>query len=754
MSNKLMDTQELNDIRRMLGEEPNEDNLSNIPTVQKKTNTDSFDLNDILAEVSGVVDQTKKGTANASTSQRSQRVKTRMSGGTANIPRITGTIQPGTGRISSGTGRIPKVNGRVSSDSGRVSQSTGRYSQASQRIPRIPGVDPMEVEMNMRKMADEQARHLKELATEAAEEQERERRMSRKERRKLEKERRIENERMLDKEDEIEIRNPREALKYCRRRAKNLARRSLLVLILTVIAMYITVASGMGLPLPSMLKYAEHTFLTVMTMMMLQFFAMFIGLDIVGNGIYNLFKGRPDRGTLVVISLVASLLHGMTIILFKNNAWMPYCAISMVLLFAQMQEEKAFMAGRYRAYKAAALGDRPTGIYAHADAKDRARRAVKYRMRSVDNFLREMERTDTVQVFERIYTPIAILASIAFSVMAAIAAKDWVRFFWAFSAIMSISAPLGILCSFGTSYKNISRKLLSEGAAIAGAKHAQRLCKTRQAIMRDSDFYPAGSIVIDEIKNYGNYTTEKLLAYASAVTANNNLEIGRVLAEALREQFGRPVKANNIVYYESGGMSADIGTDNVMVGTAAFLSKLGISQPTEYTVSNSVYVVINSQIAGEIVMSYHPTAQTYGAVHIMTRVKKYPVISAQDFNISPAMVESMFEVKKGEIGSIDAQRIDEVNNIKYVQNDKVSALLSKDGAMPFAIVLQSAERLLTSLRANLFIGTVAGIAGMLLMFYLTYKGAAEAVEPKNVLIYLLLWYLPTFAVNTSTKISY
>ncbi|HIV61710.1 MAG TPA: hypothetical protein H9746_02520 [Candidatus Butyricicoccus avistercoris] len=751
MSNKLMDTQELNDIRRMLGEEPNEDNLSNIPTVQKKTNTDSFDLNDILAEVSGVVDQTKKGTANASTSQR---VKTRMSGGTANIPRITGTIQPGTGRISSGTGRIPKVNGRVGSDSGRVSQSTGRYSQASQRIPRIPGVDPMEVEMNMRKMADEQARHLKELATEAAEEQERERRMSRKERRKLEKERRMENERMLDKEDEIEIRNPREALKYCRRRAKNLARRSLLVLILTVIAMYITVASGMGLPLPSMLKYAEHTFLTVMTMMMLQFFAMFIGLDIVGNGIYNLFKGRPDRGTLVVISLVASLLHGMTIILFKNNAWMPYCAISMVLLFAQMQEEKAFMAGRYRAYKAAALGDRPTGIYAHADAKDRARRAVKYRMRSVDNFLREMERTDTVQVFERIYTPIAILASIAFSVMAAIAAKDWVRFFWAFSAIMSISAPLGILCSFGTSYKNISRKLLSEGAAIAGAKHAQRLCKTRQAIMRDSDFYPAGSIVIDEIKNYGNYTTEKLLAYASAVTANNNLEIGRVLAEALREQFGRPVKANNIVYYESGGMSADIGTDNVMVGTAAFLSKLGISQPTEYTVSNSVYVVINSQIAGEIVMSYHPTAQTYGAVHIMTRVKKYPVISAQDFNISPAMVESMFEVKKGEIGSIDAQRIDEVNNIKYVQNDKVSALLSKDGAMPFAIVLQSAERLLTSLRANLFIGTVAGIAGMLLMFYLTYKGAAEAVEPKNVLIYLLLWYLPTFAVNTSTKISY
>ena len=196
---------------------------------------------------------------------------------------------------------------------------------------------------------------------------------------------------------------------------------------------------------------------------------MFIGLDIVGNGIYNLFKGRPDRGTLVVISLVASLLHGMTIILFKNNAWMPYCAISMVLLFAQMQEEKAFMAGRYRAYKAAALGDRPTGIYAHADAKDRARRAVKYRMRSVDNFLREMERTDTVQVFERIYTPYCNFSVYCIFCNGCNRCKRLGSFLLGvFCYYVYLLHHLVILCSFGTSYKNISRKLLSRRCGYCG----------------------------------------------------------------------------------------------------------------------------------------------------------------------------------------------------------------------------------------------------------------------------------------------
>ena len=109
MSNKLMDTQELNDIRRMLGEEPNEDNLSNIPTVQKKTNTDSFDLNDILAEGKRVL-LTKQRKAQQTLQPLSvlSVLKPECQGGTANIPRITGTIQPGTGRISFGTGRIPK----------------------------------------------------------------------------------------------------------------------------------------------------------------------------------------------------------------------------------------------------------------------------------------------------------------------------------------------------------------------------------------------------------------------------------------------------------------------------------------------------------------------------------------------------------------------------------------------------------------------------------------------------------------------
>ena len=287
----------------------------------------------------------------------------------------------------------------------------------------------------------------------------------------------------------------------------------------------------------------------------------------------------------------------------------------------------------------------------------------------------------------------------------------------------------------------MSRKLLAEGAALASARQANRLRRVKEAVLRDGDLFPAGSITVEEIRNFGSYSAEKLLAYASAVTAGQGLEIGRVLSESLREQYGRPVRASNVTHYESGGMSADIGADSVLVGTASFLGKLGIRQPDTSGLENGVYVVINSQVAGEIALAYHPTAQTYGAIHALGRIKVRPVIAAQDFNISPAMVESMFEMKHGTTDAVDPSRIQEVVDPRYAAKDHV-------------MVQQAADKLVGALRSNLVIGTIAGVCGMLLMFYLTFKGAAEAVEPKNVLLYLLLWYVPVFVLSLTSRRNY
>ena len=55
------------------------------------------------------------------------------------------------------------------------------------------------------------------------------------------------------------------------------------------------------------------------------------------------------------------------------------------------------------------------------------------------------------------------------------------------------------------------------------------------------------------------------------------------------------------------------------------------------------------------------------------------------------------------------------------------------------------------MRSNLILGAVGGICGLLLMFYLAFTGHPEAVTPRNVLLYLILWYIPSFFVTFHTR---
>ena len=55
------------------------------------------------------------------------------------------------------------------------------------------------------------------------------------------------------------------------------------------------------------------------------------------------------------------------------------------------------------------------------------------------------------------------------------------------------------------------------------------------------------------------------------------------------------------------------------------------------------------------------------------------------------------------------------------------------------------------MRSNLILGGFAGVSGMLIMFYLTYLAEFAAISPQNVLLYLLLWYIPVMFITYGTR---
>ena len=128
----------------------------------------------------------------------------------------------------------------------------------------------------------------------------------------------------------------------------------------------------------------------------------------------------------------------------------------------------------------------------------------------------------------------------------------------------------------------------------------RRSCR---AVIQDSDLFPSGTVSITEVRAHNGYTPEKLLSYAVAMTDGYDMEISKLLAEALREQYGRPARASDIKVYDVGGLSGKIGGDLVEIGNAAYMARLGrpIQAPKQgHDVQTGIYVSINSQPAGVI----------------------------------------------------------------------------------------------------------------------------------------------------------
>ncbi len=553
-------------------------------------------------------------------------------------------------------------------------------------------------------------------------------------------------------EEEMEVRDPMEASKSLRKQGMWLSFRALIVLVIAAAAAYLSIAPRFEiLPLPLVLDANKNPSVAIGALILLQFAALFIGIDVFGMGFSSLFHGAPDRASLVSFAILAGLLHAASIIVLDNETGVeiPYIALNILMLYASMRDERGRMHALSKAYKAISGAQDPKAVYCHYDSEDESYRAVKGPLHDGQAFIMELERADTIDRFSMVYVPLALVGSIVLAGVVSWVNNDPMRMFWALSALLSMSAPVGMLCAFGASYKNVSKKLQSQGAAIAGARQAQILRGTEEVVLSETDLYPAGSVSLDSMQNLSSIADGKILACAAALTEAAGLELGRVLSETTKERYGMTFTARNVKLVD-GGITGRIGASNLVVGSGALMVKMGIRTKASQDDNASLYLVIDNTLAGIFSLRYQPTKDTYQAMRLMRRMHMNAVLAARDFNISPAMVEQEFDLHRGFADQPDVAETERLLNPDYTKGDSPAAILSEDSAGLFMKVLRYADKLAGSLRSALILSTVAGISGMAIVFYLVFNNSAEAIPVMNLLLYNLIWYIPVFLIVLQT----
>ncbi|MDO5549058.1 MAG: hypothetical protein Q4F79_11295 [Eubacteriales bacterium] len=534
--------------------------------------------------------------------------------------------------------------------------------------------------------------------------------------------------------------------KQWNRTARSTGRRSMLVGVLTLLALYLSCSATMDLPVPEALSYTESMQNFYGVLIGLTVIAMLAAWDVLVDGIKALFHLQMDFCTLITLTLVMTLVHsGLRITIVGEE--LSYPCVAMAALYALMRARVAQAAAKRNTYKTAALNRAPIGIYLHREPKPHL---VKRRLEDNEAFVGCAARDGWHSRFERLYTPLVIVAALVMAWIITTMTEDHGRFVYAFSALLVAASQIGLLTAVALGSSNATQRLMRDDAALAGLGAAIRMADVSQVVMTDGDLFPTGSILVDDyIDIRGSMELDDVLAYAAAVEDDSAL--GRVLKEKIHQRYGDQVAAHDRVRYKNGGNGARIGDREVLFGTASFMEDMKIPIPALPDQEDHLFLAVDGVTEAVFEVEYVATTQVYTALQALAERRISVLFQAKDCYLSAERLSDLFGLQPGMIHMPDLEQARQISTPEYVEEDILLAILTRDGAAPYSDCVDAAYSLSRLTAGGMLLGTLAAVLDMALMTYLCFVFAPLGASPLRVLLYSLLWFIPIFFIENEAK---
>lgn len=355
-------------------------------------------------------------------------------------------------------------------------------------------------------------------------------------------------------------------------------------------------------------------------------------------------------------------------------------------------------------------------------------------------FTSQLQEEDGCQEFHAFSCSIFLLASFLTALYITGNTEDFV---WAFSALLLVSTPLGSLFFYGRASNKVSIRLKELSATLVGWGSISKSGK--QCIISDTDLFPAGTVEISGARILPGFNERKVLAFTAALLQEGDYGCSPLFHTMLVKRNLTPPKVRDPLYHEGGGISAFIGTDTVMVGSAHFMELMHISVPEGTFMSNTIFISINNRLAGIFSLEYSLSLSVSQSLENLLQEKIQPVLATRDFALTPDYLRHRFRINTDRMAFPTVTRRRELSSSDRPQEGILTAILLREGLEPLADSVIAARRLRQTILQCLSLSLAASLLGFILVAYLISAQAYTSLSAGNLMFFLALW-LPPFVV--------
>ena len=515
---------------------------------------------------------------------------------------------------------------------------------------------------------------------------------------------------------------------------KGMRLRATLVLLLFLPALYLTLEV---FPHPQALTPE----LRVLALAGVQVLAMLLGLDVLFRGLFGLLRLEFGMDTLLLFASAATLADALTMFkLDPREGQMPYCAAIVLGISLLLRGTYRKRRGLRLACKTAAAASHPY-LVTLDEGKWNGRDTYAKWSGEAAGFGRQMQASDGAQRIFRRICPLLFIASLLLSVVASIGRGAPERLLWCLSATLTASASLsGALC-FGQPWLTLCQRLSKSGAAIAGWDGVTATGGSG-ILVTDSDLFPPGCVSLNGIKIFGDFPAEKVVADTATLIRESGCGLDKPFHDLLRAQGAIYRRVSNFFCYE-GGLSGVIRNEQVLVGSADFMRLMEIALPPGLHVKNAVFCAIDGELAGIFALNYTLHGTVDPALTSLIRNRVSPVMATRDFNLTPAMLRQRFKLPVDRMEYPSVERRMELSDEDQLHSDILTAVLCREGIGPYSEAVVGAARLRRAVRTSAVLASLGAVVGLILAFYLTFVGAYASLSASNLLVFLIMWLVPT-----------
>ncbi|NLW56517.1 MAG: cadmium-translocating P-type ATPase [Firmicutes bacterium] len=249
-----------------------------------------------------------------------------------------------------------------------------------------------------------------------------------------------------------------------------------------------------------------------------------------------------------------------------------------------------------------------------------------------------------ITVFARYYTPIVVGAALLLAVLPPLLLPGATFGEWLYRALvlLVISCPCALVISIPLGYFGGIGGASRHGILIKGANFLDALAAPHTVVFDKTGTLTKGVFRVTEVAPRNGFTQEEVLAAAAGAEVYSNHPI----AHSLREAYGHEIRVDLVRDYQeipAHGISAVVDGKQVLAGNDRLMHREAIEHEDCEVQGTIVYVAIDREYAGYIVISDELKEDAKQAVHDLKAlgVQKVFMLTGDDATVAARVADQL-----------------------------------------------------------------------------------------------------------------